>query len=147
MFWCVPCCVCVWEAQIFTKTLTERKRAARHVTATLNIVGLVKVTYIGDHEVYAKGDLRWKRGSFPWCERKQSSLFPVCLSPSVTLFFWPLCTISYYALLVRLFNWNSARFCLFLWPQMFQQPCVALSDSLIKLSPCSEWEPTTQPSE
>lgn len=145
MFWCVPCCVRVWEAHIFTETLTERKKAARHVTATLNIVGLVKVTYFGDHEVYAKGDLRWKGGSFPLCVQKQSSLFPVCLSPGVTLFFWPQLHILpfWFASLIE----TVQRFCLFLWPQMFQQPCIVLSDSLIKLSPCSEWEPTTQPGE
>lgn len=57
---CAWLCVwlCVFEAHILTKIQTEKKRAARRVTATLNIVVFVKVTHLGDQEAYVKGDLQ-----------------------------------------------------------------------------------------
>lgn len=51
-------CGCVFLTHILTKIQTEKKRAARRVTATLSIVVFVKVTHLGDQEAYVKGDLQ-----------------------------------------------------------------------------------------
>lgn len=172
MFWCMPVCSvvsvceCVCHCMFFRGMYINKKNTnwkedgcqpyhnnAEHCwickcstqclspplckSLTLGIKRLIwKVTYS-------------KRGALSVCVNKSKVLCFPCVKALVFLFFSDLflsAPLYFLPFQFTFLTWNSRSFCLFFRPQMFQQPYVALSDSLVILSPCGEWEPTTQPS-
>lgn len=158
MFWCVPACargyVYFWEAHILTKTQSERKSAARRVTGAQNIVGFVNVLLsaspLWKSLTLGIKRLIWKVTSCesvffpPVYVNKSSSALPLCQSP-ILLFSFDLSPHRYNSS-PPLWARNGRQFFQFYGHGCLPLPSVALSDSLIKLGPCSEWKSTDQPS-